>query len=85
MINYVLNKSHGHWLFGVVLHFIITKTCEFHDEVVPKSMGDPKVNAFDTKLEECIIHMKHQVLEVFQPFLFFCMGLRNTRITICWF
>lgn len=89
VIGYVLNKSHGHWLVKVVLHFIITKTRELCDEVVnvvvPKRMGDHEVNVFDTKLEEHIVHMKHQVLEVFQPFLSFLHGFkRKKRSQICW-
>ncbi len=50
--------------------------------VVPKRMGDHEVNVFDTKLEEHIVHMKHQFLEVFQPFLFFLHGYkRKKRVT----
>ncbi len=50
--------------------------------VVPKRMGDHEVNVFDTKLEEHIVHMKHQVLEVFQPFLSFLHGFkRKKRVT----
>jgi hypothetical protein len=76
-------------LVKVVLHFIITKTQELCDEVVnvvvPKRMGDLEVNVFDTKLEEHIVHMKHQVLEFFQPFLSFLHGFkRKKRSQICW-
>jgi hypothetical protein len=31
-------------------------------------MGDIEANAFDAKLIKFIIHMKHQTLEVLQPF-----------------
>jgi hypothetical protein len=50
------------------LQFIITKACEFHDDVVnlvvPNNMGDLKANVFDVKLVELIAHMKHQTVEV---------------------
>jgi len=54
VISYVLNQSCKHWLLGDALQFIITKTCEVHDEVVHvvnlDGMGDPKANAFDVEL-----------------------------------
>ncbi len=58
----MLNQICGHWLVGGVLHFVITKTWELCDEVVnlvvPSNMGDLEANAFDTKLEELMVHMK---------------------------
>jgi hypothetical protein len=51
----VLNQSHGHWLFGDAVQFVITKAHEFCDDIVnlivPNSMGDPKASIFDAKLE----------------------------------
>ncbi len=52
------------------LQFVITKTCEVHDEivnvVVPNNVGDEKAKAFDIKLTKIMIHIKHQMLEVLQ-------------------
>jgi hypothetical protein len=57
------------------LQFIITKACEFHDDivnlVVPNNMGDLEANVFDAKLTKLTVHMKHQTLEVLQPFFSF--------------
>jgi hypothetical protein len=39
----------------------------------------PKANAFDAKVIELVIHMKHQILEVFQPFLSFMHGFDKKR------
>jgi predicted Fe-Mo cluster-binding NifX family protein len=54
---------------------VINKTREVRDElvnvVVPNNLGDPKANAFDTKVIELVIHMKHQISQVLQPFLSF--------------
>jgi hypothetical protein len=51
---------------------VINKTHEVRDElvnvVVPNNLGDPKANAFDAKVTKLVIHMKHQILEVLQPF-----------------
>jgi hypothetical protein len=59
-----LNYSHGHWLLNNTLQFVITKTCEVHDEivnvVVPNNVGDEE-------LTKIMIHMKHQMLEALQP------------------
>lgn len=41
MTSYVLNQSCGHYLLGDALQFILTKACEFHDDVnlvVPNNM-----------------------------------------------
>jgi hypothetical protein len=63
MIGLVLNQSHGHWLFGDVLQFVISKTCEVCDElanvVILNNLGDLKVNAFGATLIKLVIHMKH--------------------------
>ncbi len=54
------------------MNFIATKTHEFHDEVVNvvivDNMGDLEANVFDSKLAKVMIHMKHQMLIVLQPF-----------------
>lgn len=51
---------------------MISKTCEVRDEFVnvPNNLGDPKANTFDAKVTKLVIHTKHQILEVLQPFLF---------------
>jgi hypothetical protein len=65
------------------LQFIITKACEFYDDVVnlvvSDSMGHPKVNVFDAKVTKFMIHMKHQTLEVLRPFLSFFNGFDKKR------
>jgi len=64
-----LNQNYKHWPLKDALQFIITKACEFRDDVVnlvvPNNMGDLEANVFDVKLIELTIHMKHQTLEVF--------------------
>jgi hypothetical protein len=66
--SYVLNQSCGHYLLGDALQFILTKACEFHDDVVnlvvPNNMIHLEANVFDAKLAKFTIHMKHQTLEV---------------------
>jgi hypothetical protein len=88
VIGIVLNQSFGHGLLGEALHFVITKMHEMRDEVanvvVYDNMGDLEVNLFDVVLEELMVCMKCQVLKVFQPFFFFCMGLIRKGLTICW-
>jgi hypothetical protein len=66
--SYVSNQSCGHCLLGDALQFILTKACEFHDNVVnlvvPNNMVHLKANVFGAKLTIFTIHMKHQTLEV---------------------
>jgi hypothetical protein len=61
-IGYMLNQSHEHWFLGNALHLFITKTWEFHDEVVdaivPNNMGDLEANVFYIKLDDLMVHMK---------------------------
>jgi hypothetical protein len=76
------NQNCKHWLFKDALKFIITKACEFHDDinlVVPNNMGDLEPNVFDAKRIELMIHMKHQTLKVFQPFFSFFNGFDKKR------
>jgi hypothetical protein len=72
MISCDLNYTHGHWLLNNTLQFVITKTCEVHDEiinvVVPNNVGDEEVKAFDIELKKIMIHIKHQMLEALQFF-----------------
>jgi hypothetical protein len=42
-------------------------------------MGDIKGNAFDVELAKFIVHMKHQTLEDFQPFLSFFNGFDKKK------
>jgi hypothetical protein len=42
-------------------------------------MGDIKGNAFDAELAKFIVHMKHQTLEVFQPFFSFLNGFDKEK------
>ncbi len=62
----MLNQSHEHLFLGNALHLFITKTWEFHDEVVdaivPNNMGDLEANVFGVELDELMVHMKLQVL-----------------------
>lgn len=80
---YVLNQSCIHWLLGDALQFIITKACEFRDDVVNlvvlDSMGHLEANVFDAKVTKFTIHMKHQTLEVLWPFLSFFNGFDKKR------
>jgi hypothetical protein len=49
-----LNQNCKHWLFKDALQFIITKACEFHDDIVNlvvlNNMGYLETNVFDAKL-----------------------------------
>jgi hypothetical protein len=63
-----LNYGHGHCLLNNTLQFVITKTCEVHDEIV--SVVGEEAKAFDKELTNIMIHMKHQMLEALQPFFF---------------
>jgi len=42
------------------------------------------INVFDAKLEELMVHMKLQVLEVFQLFCPFGISLKRRGVIICW-
>jgi hypothetical protein len=70
---YDLNQNCRHWLFKDALQFIITKACEFHDDivnlVVPKNMGDLEANVFDAKLVELMVQMKAPKIKSFSTFL----------------
>jgi hypothetical protein len=54
VISCVLNQSRKHWLLGDALQFIITKTCEVHDEVGHvvnlDGIGDLEANVFNVEL-----------------------------------
>lgn len=75
MVSNVLNKNCEHWLLGDALQFVIIKIHEFCnyvvDLVVLDNMANPKANVCDAELKNLTIHMKHQMLEVLQPFLLF--------------
>jgi hypothetical protein len=89
VISNVLNKNYEHWLLGDALQFVIIKIHEFCnyvvDLVVLDNMADPKANVCGAKLKNLTICMKHQMLEVLQPFLFFFfyIGLIRKRLIIC--
>jgi hypothetical protein len=62
-------------VIGDTLHLVITKTYKFCGEIynviVPNNMGDLETNFFNAKLTKLAICMKHQLLEVLQPFFSF--------------
>jgi len=78
-----LNQNCKHWLFKDALQFIITKACEFHDDIVNlvvlNNMGYLETNVFDAKLVKFMVHMKCQTLKVLQPFFSFFNGFNKKR------
>jgi hypothetical protein len=65
------------------LEFVITKTVEFHNEVVNgvflDNMANLEANILNGKLVELVLHMKCQMLKVVQPFFSFLHGFDRKK------
>jgi predicted Na+-dependent transporter len=87
VIGNVLNKNHGNWLLGDALQFVIIKIHEFCnyvvDVVVLDNMANPKANVCDVKLEKLTIHMKRQMLNLFNLSSLLWMGLIRKGVITC--